>query len=55
VHDRPPRTPLNIRPTPAQRAWLLQQKATRGISINAIVLMALELAMASDGTRSGEA
>jgi len=46
--DAPPRHPINIRPTPAQRHWLLEQKARRGISINAAVLLALELAMATE-------
>ena len=46
--DAPPRHPINIRPTPAQRHWLLEQKARRGISINAAVLLALELAMTAD-------
>ena len=46
--DAPPRHPINIRPTQAQRHWLLEQKARRGISINAAVLLALELAMATE-------
>lgn len=44
----PPRTPLNFRPTPAQRLWLMEQKARRGISLNAVVLLALEQAMAAE-------
>jgi len=44
----PPRTPLNFRPTPAQRLWLMEQKARRGISLNAVILLALERAMASE-------
>ena len=44
----PPRTPLNFRPTPTQRLWLMEQKARRGISLNAVLLLLLEQAMATE-------
>jgi hypothetical protein len=42
------RNPLNIRPTPAQRLWLETQRTRRGLALNAVVLLALEQAMAAD-------
>ena len=47
----PPRTPINIRPTPSQRLWLQQQKLARGLSINALVLMAIEQAMLAEANQ----
>lgn len=49
---RPPgpmnRHPISIRPTAAQMAWLKAQRQARGLAINALVLLALERAMAAD-------
>lgn len=45
-----PRHPISIRPTAAQRAWLDAQRSRRGLALNAIVLLALEQAMAADPT-----
>jgi len=42
------RHPLNIRPTSAQRSWLEAQRSRRGLALNAVVLLALEQAMAAD-------
>ena len=42
------RNPLNIRPTPAQRLWLETQRTRRGLALNAVVLLAIEQAMAAD-------
>jgi hypothetical protein len=42
------RHPISIRPTPAQRAWLEAQRSARGLALNAIVILALERAMAAD-------
>jgi hypothetical protein len=42
------RHPINIRPTPAIRAWLDDQRQRRGLAINALVILALEQAMIAD-------
>ncbi len=42
------RHPINIRPTPAIRAWLDDQRQRRGLAINALVILALEQAMLAD-------
>jgi hypothetical protein len=39
------RRPIAIRLTPAIRAWLDEEHARRGISRNALILIALERAM----------
>jgi hypothetical protein len=41
------RHPISVRPTAAQLAWLKAERERRGIALNALVLMALEAAMAS--------
>ena len=41
------RHPISVRPTASQLAWLKAERDRRGIALNAIVLMALEQAMAS--------
>ena len=41
------RYPISIRPTALQLAWLKAERERRGIALNALVLMALEQAMAS--------
>ena len=41
------RHPISVRPTAPQLAWLKAERERRGLAINAIVLMALEQAMAS--------
>jgi hypothetical protein len=40
------RHPISVRPTAPQLAWLKAERERRGIALNAIVLMALEEAMA---------
>ena len=40
------RHPISVRPTALQLAWLKAERERRGIALNAIVLMALEEAMA---------
>ena len=49
---RTPRTgqlhPICIRPTAAQLAWLKAERTRRGLAINALVLLALEKAIAAD-------
>ena len=42
--------PISIRPTPLQRTWLQEQSASRGLSLNALVILALEQAMAQPAT-----
>lgn len=42
------RHPISIRPTAAQLVWLKEQRSRRGLAINALVLLALEQAMAAD-------
>jgi hypothetical protein len=42
------RQPISIRPTAAQMAWLQAERRRRGLAINALVVMALEAAMAAD-------
>jgi len=44
----PTRQPISIRPTPAQRAWLDEQRRRRGLALNALVILALEQAMQAD-------
>jgi len=41
------RHPISIRPTALQLLWLKSERERRGIALNALVLMALEAAMAS--------
>lgn len=48
------RHPLNIRPTSAQRSWLEAQRSRRGLALNAVVLLALEQAMAADPVTEAE-
>ena len=38
--------PISIRPTKPLRHWLDQQREQRGLSLNALVILALEQAMA---------
>ena len=42
------RHPISIRPTQDQRQWMEAQRARRGLALNAVVLLALEQAMAAD-------
>lgn len=42
------RHPISVRPTAEQLDWLKQQRRLRGLAINALVLLALERAMAAD-------
>ena len=42
------RHPISVRPTAAQLAWLKAQRTQRGIALNALVILALEQAMAAD-------
>lgn len=42
------RYPISVRPTAAQLAWLKAQRAARGLALNALVILALEQAMAAD-------
>ncbi len=44
------RHPISVRPTAAQLAWLKAQRAQRGLALNALVILALEQAMAQDAT-----
>ena len=46
------RHPISVRPTGPQLAWLKAERERRGLAINAIVLMALEQAMARTGQAS---
>ncbi len=39
------RHPISVRPTAAQLAWLKAQRAERGLTLNALVILALEQAM----------
>ena len=41
------RHPISVRPTAPQLAWLKAERERRGIALNALVLMALEAAMAN--------
>ena len=45
------RHPICIRPTAAQLAWLRAERERRGLAINALVVMAIEAAMAAATTR----
>jgi len=40
------RHPISVRPTAAQLAWLKAERERRGIALNALVLLAIEAAMA---------
>jgi hypothetical protein len=40
------RHPISVRPTAAQLAWLKAERERRGIALNALVLLAIESAMA---------
>ena len=42
------RHPISIRPTQDQRQWMEAQRDRRGLALNAVVLLALEQAMAAD-------
>lgn len=42
------RHPISIRPTAAQLLWLKEQRSRRGLALNALVILALEQAMAAD-------
>lgn len=42
------RHPISIRPTAAQLDWLRAQRQRRGLALNALVILALEQAMALD-------
>ena len=42
------RHPISIRPTQSQRLWMEAQRDRRGLALNAVVLLALEQAMAAD-------
>jgi hypothetical protein len=42
------RHPISIRPTQDQRLWMEAQRSRRGLALNAVVLLALEQAMAAD-------
>jgi hypothetical protein len=42
------RHPISIRPTQDQRQWMEAQRERRGLALNAIVLLAIEQAMAAD-------
>ena len=47
--------PISIRPTKPLRHWLDEQRQQRGLSLNALVILALEQAMASTAqTRNPE-
>ena len=41
--------PISIRPTKPLRHWLDEQREQRGLSLNALVILALEQAMARTG------
>ena len=43
------RHPISVRPTAPQLAWLKAERERRGIALNALVLLALEQAMARTG------
>jgi hypothetical protein len=45
------RHPISVRPTAAQLAWLRAERERRGLAINALVVMAIEAAMAVATTR----
>ena len=42
------RQPISFRPTATQLAWLKDQRQRRGINLSALVILALERAMAAD-------
>jgi hypothetical protein len=42
------RYPISVRPTAKQMGWLKEQRQRRGLAINALVVLALEKAMAAD-------
>jgi len=42
------RHPISIRPTALQRLWLESQRSRRGLAFNAVILLAIEQAMAAD-------
>jgi hypothetical protein len=42
------RHPISVRPTAEQLDWLKAQRMRRGLAINALVVLALEQAMAAD-------
>ena len=42
------RHPISIRPTQDQRLWMEAQRDRRGLALNAVVLLALEQAMAAE-------
>ena len=44
--------PISIRPTKPLRHWLDEQREQRGLSLNALVILALEQAMARTGQPS---
>ena len=47
------RHPISVRPTAAQLDWLKSQRTSRGLTINALVVLALEQAMAANATPEG--
>lgn len=49
-----PKVPISVRPTAAQLGWLKSQRAARGLTINALVVLALEAAMAANPARQGD-
>lgn len=42
------RHPISVRPTAEQLDWLKAERRRRGLAINALVVLALEQAMAAD-------
>jgi hypothetical protein len=48
------RQPISIRPTAAQMVWLQAERRRRGLAINALVVLALEAAMAADAAAPGQ-
>ena len=42
------RHPISVRPTVEQLAWLKAERKRRGLAVNALVVLALEQAMAAD-------
>jgi hypothetical protein len=48
------RHPISIRPTQDQRQWMEAQRDRRGLALNAVVLLALEQAMAADPLTEAE-
>jgi hypothetical protein len=48
------RHPISVRPTAEQMAWLKAERQRRGLAINALVVMALEKAMAAEQQRIHE-